>query len=195
MKDPVKDCLVYKQIGCSHVDGYLCNFEECDIREKYEDNIRTSNITKKTFKTIAFDFDNVIHKYRKEWNYGIIEELNDDILLVIAELLKLGHYVFIMSTRSRKQIKKHFDSFIEEVNTHPSGNPDKGINYKTNDKIPFKYETFWHRKKFWNKKGVCGICNHKAMFDVLIDDRAITFKPQQGIKIEDILNFKIETYK
>ena len=32
MKDPVKHCDVYKEDGCAHVDGFLCNYEECEIR-------------------------------------------------------------------------------------------------------------------------------------------------------------------
>lgn len=34
--DPVKKCTVYKKLGCSHVDGYLCNFETCSIRHNQE---------------------------------------------------------------------------------------------------------------------------------------------------------------
>jgi hypothetical protein len=30
--DPVKHCLVYKQDGCCHVDGFLCDYNTCDIR-------------------------------------------------------------------------------------------------------------------------------------------------------------------
>ena len=33
--DPVKHCDVYKEDGCAHVDGYLCDFETCDIRLKW----------------------------------------------------------------------------------------------------------------------------------------------------------------
>ena len=32
MNDPVEHCDVYKEDGCAHVDGYLCDFETCDIR-------------------------------------------------------------------------------------------------------------------------------------------------------------------
>ena len=32
MSDPVRHCDVYREDGCSHVDGYLCDFETCDIR-------------------------------------------------------------------------------------------------------------------------------------------------------------------
>lgn len=31
-KDPVKNCEVYKQEGCSHVDGVLCEFDTCEVR-------------------------------------------------------------------------------------------------------------------------------------------------------------------
>lgn len=29
--DPVKNCKVYKEEGCSHIDGYLCDMRNCDI--------------------------------------------------------------------------------------------------------------------------------------------------------------------
>lgn len=34
--DPVKHCEVYKTEGCSHVDGYLCDFKNCNIRLEHE---------------------------------------------------------------------------------------------------------------------------------------------------------------
>jgi hypothetical protein len=35
-KDPVHYCEVHKEIGCSHVDGMLCNFPECDVLKEYK---------------------------------------------------------------------------------------------------------------------------------------------------------------
>ena len=35
MKDPVKHCDLYKDEGCSHVDGFLCDFETCSMRLDY----------------------------------------------------------------------------------------------------------------------------------------------------------------
>ena len=35
LSDPVKYCQVYKEIGCAHVDGYLCDMRTCDIRQKF----------------------------------------------------------------------------------------------------------------------------------------------------------------
>lgn len=33
-KDPLHNCIIVKQSGCSHVDGMLCNFNNC--RERLE---------------------------------------------------------------------------------------------------------------------------------------------------------------
>jgi len=30
--DPVKDCEIYKTEGCVHVDGMICNIEECNSK-------------------------------------------------------------------------------------------------------------------------------------------------------------------
>ena len=146
---------------------------------------------------IAFDFDNVIHKYRKGWKDGsIYDELDLEMLALIKQLLDAGHKVFILTTRSRFQVKKHFDFFKEKVDgqTWVGNEPGMDFSYWENRMIPFKYQTFWLFRKFWNKKGVCGICNHKAVFDVLIDDRAINFNPTKGITIKKILDFKIVKY-
>ncbi len=35
-RDPVKHCCVYREIGCAHIDGYLCDFETCDMRKRQE---------------------------------------------------------------------------------------------------------------------------------------------------------------
>jgi hypothetical protein len=34
--DPVRSCKVHKEIGCAHVDGYLCDMGTCSIRSSYE---------------------------------------------------------------------------------------------------------------------------------------------------------------
>ena len=34
--DPAYHCLVYREIGCAHVDGYLCDMETCDILRDYK---------------------------------------------------------------------------------------------------------------------------------------------------------------
>ncbi len=197
--DPVKHCAVYKKTGCSHVDGMLCDFPSCSMLKAFKDaeefQVHHKNPSPKEEgkKTIAFDFDNVIHKYRKGWGDGsIYDELDDVVLKLMGDLIRDGHRVFILSTRHRKQIKRHFDSFREKVDgqTWVGNQEGMDLSYWKNDKIPFAYQTFHHRTKFWNKKGVVGICNHKAVFDVLIDDRAVRWDPRFPLDMEFIIDFK-----
>lgn len=35
VEDPTKHCTVHKEIGCAHVDGYLCEMKTCDILDKH----------------------------------------------------------------------------------------------------------------------------------------------------------------
>lgn len=34
-QDPVLHCVVYKDVGCLHVDGLLCDFPTCPILDRY----------------------------------------------------------------------------------------------------------------------------------------------------------------
>jgi len=34
-EDPVKHCDLYKNEGCAHVDGFLCDYETCEMRLEY----------------------------------------------------------------------------------------------------------------------------------------------------------------
>lgn len=38
MNDPIKHCKLYKEIGCSHVDGMLCDFPKCSMLKEYEES-------------------------------------------------------------------------------------------------------------------------------------------------------------
>ena len=33
--DPCRGCKVYKEVGCSHVDSYLCDFPACSMLQDY----------------------------------------------------------------------------------------------------------------------------------------------------------------
>jgi hypothetical protein len=33
--DPLYNCRVFKDLRCSHVDGFLCDFPKCSINRKY----------------------------------------------------------------------------------------------------------------------------------------------------------------
>lgn len=38
LKDPVHDCKVYKQEGCSHIDGFLCDMKTCSLLKEFSKN-------------------------------------------------------------------------------------------------------------------------------------------------------------
>lgn len=131
-------------------------------------------MNKERKNTVAFDFDNVIHKYRSGWMDGsIYDEMNDNVLATMFALMMQGHPVFIMSTREASQIVEHMNAL----------------------ELPhMKFEAF--TDKFWNRTDVIGVCNHKAVFDVIVDDRAIHFNPALPIPtVQQLQAFKPETYK
>lgn len=33
--DPLKNCALFKDQGCAHIDGMLCDFPNCEMNEKY----------------------------------------------------------------------------------------------------------------------------------------------------------------
>jgi hypothetical protein len=35
--DPVQNCELYRDEGCSHVDGYLCDFPQCKMLRNYRE--------------------------------------------------------------------------------------------------------------------------------------------------------------
>ena len=40
--DPVKGCELYKNEGCSHVDGLLCDYPKCEMLKEYRKNGNTN---------------------------------------------------------------------------------------------------------------------------------------------------------
>jgi len=134
-------------------------------------------------KTIAIDFDGVIHKYSKGWNDGTVYDEPVKDALKAIERLTYYYNVFILSSRNSNQIKKWIDSYIYcdemigfEITTF------KNFSF-TCEKIPF-----W--KKRWDKKGVLGITNKKLPAHIYIDDRAYHFKNwslKEISKIEELI--------
>ena len=33
--DPIRQCALYKQEGCVHIDGFLCNVETCTMLQEF----------------------------------------------------------------------------------------------------------------------------------------------------------------
>ena len=144
-------------------------------------------------KTIAIDFDGVIHAYSKGWQDGsIYDKPIEGIFEFIGQLFKNGYSVYIHSTRNSSQIKNWLQWYIMVTEYDVEGLGGDPTIYKytrygyTCQKIPF-----W--VKFWNKKNVLGISRRKLPAQIYIDDRAYKFDAinlQNGQIIPDIENFK-----
>jgi len=50
--DPVENCTLYKSIGCSHIDSYLCDFPNCSMYKKHWNDIERYFKIKKIKKDI-----------------------------------------------------------------------------------------------------------------------------------------------
>lgn len=141
-------------------------------------------------KTIAIDFDGVIHKYSKGWGKG---DCYDVPVIGVFEAIRVfmdaGYSVFIFSTRSSKQIKRWMKENAYEsdyIHNGMGGDPDDYCYPKfgfTVELIPF-----W--KKFWNKENVVGITKRKLPAMCYIDDRALKFEGDWQVMFAKVLFFK-----
>lgn len=141
-------------------------------------------------KTIAIDFDGVIHAYGKGWQDGAIyDKPIRDAFESIKTLMDAGYSVFIFSTRKPKQIKRWVQSWIMESDYEVNGmggDPTEWVSAKygyTCKVIP------WY-KKFWNERRVLGITRRKLAAHVYVDDRALKFEGDWAKTIQDIITFK-----
>lgn len=56
---PARSCKLYKEQGCSHVDGYLCDFPTCLMLKKYE---QSSILTILEQKDVGAEYEQVLLK-------------------------------------------------------------------------------------------------------------------------------------
>lgn len=120
-------------------------------------------------RTIAFDFDGVIHKYSSGWQDGsIYDEPNEDVIRVIYRLLTEGYSVAIVSTRDPIQISEWWN----------------------NHQFPMKATPVINDTKFWSNTEYIGVFNKKIPALVYIDDRGLTFDGNT----DDLYN-KITTFR
>lgn len=105
-------------------------------------------------KTVAIDFDGVIHRYSEGWKDGTAyDEPMPDARASLELLLKTGYRVVIFSTRDPIQIQDWFNCRLPE----------------------FRTEIMHEHERFWNSEGIIGITRHKPVAFAYIDDRAIHF--------------------
>lgn len=141
-------------------------------------------------KTIAIDFDGVIHQYSKGWQDG---EIYDKPVVgcfeAIQALFEQGYFVFILSTRPKRQVKKwlEYEIMVSEYDEGGMGNDPQEYVYP---RYGFTCETIPFWKKFWNKKNVVGITSRKLPATCYIDDRAIEFNGEWLSTIIQITDFK-----
>lgn len=112
-------------------------------------------------KTIVFDFDGVIHLGYEGWKDGTIYgTINWRLLAYIRELLE-DYYVVISTNRPAQQIVDYFK-----------------------DLESLKFEVFkkdLDKNMYWEKDGIIGVTNEKAVGILYIDDRGYRYDKEIGI--------------
>lgn len=103
-------------------------------------------------KTIAIDFDGVIHKYSKGWHDGTAYDVPVEGAIEAIEALMLSYTVFVHTSRDLKEVQNWFG-----VNTHI------GTEIINDD------------RKFYINKNLLGLSNRKLPAIAYIDDRGIRF--------------------
>ena len=114
-------------------------------------------------KSIAIDFDGVVHKYSKGWHDGTIyDEPFEGAIEGIRSLMN-NYYVFIFSTRPPEEIVGWFYDrvFIGEQLFPFKKIPDDVV--------------------FWEEQLVLGVTNRKLPAVAYIDDRAFLFRDWEGV--------------
>lgn len=141
-------------------------------------------------RTIAIDFDGVIHKYSKGWHDKTCYDVPvEGCFTAIQSLFEAGYSVFIFSTRSPKQIKKWMKENTYETDYEHNGMGADPGDYRY-PKFGFTVETIPFWKKFWNKKNVVGITKRKLPAMAYIDDRAIKFEGNWYEALAEVFHFK-----
>jgi hypothetical protein len=121
-------------------------------------------------KTIAIDFDGVIHKYSKGWQDGSIYDVEvKHSIDALKSLIVSGYSVAIMTARDVHQVYEWFDN-------HPL--------------CDFNISVLPIDQKFYNETGILGITNRKIVADIYVDDRAICFRGRWDYTLSKIVDFK-----
>lgn len=115
-------------------------------------------------KTIVFDFDGVIHIGYKGWKDGSIYGGIDTNVIDYIKLLMKNYYVVISSNRPAGQIVEHMNKL------------NLGVEFEVFNKDLDK-------NMYWNKKGVVGVTNEKAVGILYVDDRGFRYNNLEDLKL------------
>ena len=115
-------------------------------------------------KTIVFDFDGVIHIGYKGWKDGSIYGGIDTNLIDYIKSLMKDYYIVISSNRPAKQIVEHMNKL------------NLGLGFEVFNKDLDK-------NMYWNKKGIVGVTNEKAVGILYVDDRGYRYNNLEDLKL------------
>lgn len=146
-------------------------------------------------KSIAIDFDGVIHSYENGWQDGSIygKEL-PCVFECIQELMKT-HTVFVFSARKPRQIKQWIRNRTMESGWYDNGGMEAPMSEHDWPKYGFTVQIIPFWKKFWNKENVLGITGRKLVADIYIDDRGLKFEGDWLQTMDQLKSFKTWQYK
>ena len=120
-------------------------------------------------KTIAVDFNGVIHKYSKGWQDGkIYDPILPGAIDGLKTLMMDGYSVYILAVGPPALIATHMNSL----------------------ELGIKFEVIPDRVVFWEKPFTVGVTDKKIPFFVMIDDRAIRFTGDWIKTIKEVRTFK-----
>jgi len=134
--------------------------------------------------SVGFDFDGVIHSYRKGWHDGTIYDTPVEGIFDLIRRVQKEHAVFIYSTRDSEAIAHWivrqdpgFRCVTEK--SHRSGYQttwwwDDGI--ATNQPMVRGQEIFLGTVKFWNDYENLFVTDRKLPAVAYVDDRAVRFE-------------------
>lgn len=104
-------------------------------------------------KTVAIDFDGVIHRYSKGWYDGTAyDDAMPGAISAIKKLME-EYTVYVFTTRDLAQVQDWFGRYGQQIPT----------------------QIIKPEEKYWTTRGVLGLANHKVIAYVWVDDRALRF--------------------
>jgi hypothetical protein len=106
-------------------------------------------------KTVALDFDGVIHRYSKGWHNGLCyDPPMHGTEEAISKLFRMNFAVCVFTCRDTEQVGIWFCEHLPE----------------------FRFQIMQPEEKFWNSPDTIGLTNTKPAAFAYIDDRGIHFK-------------------